>query len=103
MYRKRSASDIVKADHLRHMVYILQLFCHFDDIRAIHAITDEHAVRALAKFIQQDILPFHSLNVIRQIIQNIVIYLSSDKSDGRRHHERHRQDQDENPELHDDF
>ena len=68
------------------MIHIFKFALQSRDVLLVHAIHHDHGETALPKVIQQDILTLDSLDVIRQITQDVVV-------DPRRYHTKDRRDQ----------
>lgn len=46
-----------------------------------HALTDKQRIGALPKFIHQDVLPLHGVDVLGQVVQDIVVDAGVEVSD----------------------
>ena len=54
-------------DNLFDMVYVFYLICNLFEIFVIHSLNDHKGERSGSKFVKQNILSLHRLNILRQI------------------------------------
>ena len=62
-----------------------------------HSLGHQQGKRALAEVLQQDLLPLHRLQILRQIVKQIIFRLGGCHAEDRRHHQCQTQDDNQHP------
>ena len=60
-------------DHIRNAIHLFNLFFQVCAFLRSHALYDLHRKRSFSKVVHQNVLPDHRINVVRQIIQDIIV------------------------------
>ena len=63
------------------MVYVFNVGFEVGDVLVLHALTDKQRIGAFPKFIHQDILPLHGVDVLGQVVQDVVVDTGVEVSD----------------------
>ncbi len=79
------------------MVDALDFLLQGGHVFHIHSFRDHHRDGAGPELVEQDILPSHRLDLIRQVSENIVVYACVQISECRRNEKQDRQDEDRDP------
>ncbi len=95
----RQACDAAVPQHICNAVYLRKLFPHFCYVLVVHALDHNHGVGALTEFVLQDFLPYHGVDVIRQISQNIIVDSGCRITQHGWNQQQQGNDQDQNPVL----
>ena len=103
LLRDRNVREAVVPDHVFNVVDRLHLLLQADDLLVLFALHDQHGDRPGPEFIDQDILPLHGLDRIRQIHQHVVIDPRPPDPDDGGDQEQDGRDQDHEAGRHDRF
>ena len=85
------------------MVNLLDLLLQSGNVFFIHVFDNTEGKRACSELIDQDVLPLHGVDLLRQVGQNIIIDPGPDVADDRRNQQNERDNQDRYSELNDSF
>ena len=82
------------------MIDLANLLLKLHRVFILHVIYDEHGEGSCPEVLYHDILPLHSLDLFRQIRQNIVIHPGIHIPQYRRNQQQYADDKDRNSVLH---
>ena len=85
------------------MVHLFQVGFQRRHILVFHALADKEGIGALPELIHQNILALHGINVIRQVVEDIVIDPGVEKAYGGWDQQQDTEDEDRYAQFYDFF
>ena len=95
--------DAVVPQGAVHVGNLLDSLAQVGDVLVLHALRHDEAESAFSEFVHQDVLPFHGLDILRQIGEHIVVDACGLHPQPGGDYQRQRQNQNRQPQLDDCF